>query len=45
MARYKVEICGINTSSLKALSNEENKELFTKAKTRIYIKWEKKYKY
>ena len=28
MARYKVEICGINTSSLKALSNEENKELF-----------------
>ena len=32
MARYKVEICGINTSSLKALSNEENKELFIKMK-------------
>ena len=32
MARYKVEICGITTSSLKALSNEENKELFIKMK-------------
>ena len=32
MARYKVEICSINTSSLKALSNEENKELFIKMK-------------
>ena len=30
MARYKVDICGINTSSLKVLSNEENYELFKK---------------
>ena len=30
MARYKVDICGINTSSLKALTNEENYELFRK---------------
>ena len=30
MARYKVDICRINTSSLKVLSNEENYELFKK---------------
>ena len=30
MARYKVDICGINTSKLKVLSNEENYELFKK---------------
>lgn len=28
MARYKVEICGINTSSLKVLTSEEMNELF-----------------
>lgn len=28
MARYKVDICGINTSSLKVLSNEEMENLF-----------------
>lgn len=30
MARHKVEICGINTSELKVLSNEEMEELFKK---------------
>lgn len=30
MSRYKVDICGINTSTLKALTNEENYELFQK---------------
>ena len=30
MAKYKVDISGINTSSLKALSNEENLCLFKK---------------
>ena len=30
MAKYKVDISGINTSSLKVLSNEENLELFKK---------------
>jgi len=30
MAQYKVEICGINTSKLPLLSNEEKKELFEK---------------
>jgi RNA polymerase sporulation-specific sigma factor len=30
MANYKVEICGINTSNLPLLSNEEKKELFQK---------------
>ena len=30
MAIYKVDICGINTSKLKVLSNEENYELFKK---------------
>ena len=30
MANYKVEITGINTSNLKVLTNEEQKELFTK---------------
>ena len=24
MSKYKVDICGINTASLKVLSNEEN---------------------
>ncbi len=32
MAHYKVEICGINTSKLPLLSNEEKKELFDKIK-------------
>lgn len=30
MSKYKVDICGINTSNLKVLSNEENIELFKK---------------
>ncbi len=30
MAQYKVEICGINTSKLPLLSNEEKRELFEK---------------
>ena len=30
MSKYKVEICGINTSNLKVLSNEENNLLFKK---------------
>ena len=30
MSRYKVDICGINTSKLKVLTNEENLELFKK---------------
>ena len=32
MAHYKVEICGINTSKLPLLSNDEKKELFDKIK-------------
>ena len=32
MAKYKVDISGINTSSIKSLSNEENLELFKKIK-------------
>ena len=32
MAHYKVEICGINTSKLPLLSNEEKKTLFDKIK-------------
>ena len=32
MARHKVEICGVNTASLKVLSNKEMKELFKKCK-------------
>ena len=32
MARYKVDISGINTSQLKPLTNEENLELFKKLK-------------
>ena len=32
MARHKVEICGVNTASLKVLSNEEMIELFQKYK-------------
>ena len=30
MAKYKVDISGINTSSLKPLTNEQNLELFQK---------------
>ena len=30
MARNKVEICGVNTSSLPLLSNEEKEALFEK---------------
>ena len=30
MSRYKVDICGVNTSSIKVLSNEENYQLFEK---------------
>ena len=30
MARHKVEICGVNTADLKALTNEEMTELFKK---------------
>ena len=30
MGRYKVDIAGIKTSSLKTLTNEEMKELFIK---------------
>lgn len=30
MSRYKVDICGINTSTLKSLTNEENYALFQK---------------
>ena len=32
MAKYKVDISGINTSSLKVLTNEENNQLFLKLK-------------
>ena len=32
MARYKVDISGLNTSQLKPLTNEENLELFKKLK-------------
>ena len=32
MSRYKVDICGINTSTLKALTKKENYELFIKMK-------------
>ena len=32
MSKYKVDICGINTSDLKALTNEENLALFKKIK-------------
>ena len=30
MAVYKVEICGVNTSKLPLLTEEEKKELFVK---------------
>ncbi len=33
MAKYKVDITGINTSNLKALSHEENMILFKKMKS------------
>jgi RNA polymerase sporulation-specific sigma factor len=32
MSKYKVDICGINTSNLKVLSNEENLALFKQMK-------------
>ena len=32
MAKYKVDISGINTSSLKPLTNAQNLELFQKMK-------------
>ena len=32
MARHKVEICGVNTASLKVLSNKDMQELFKKYK-------------
>ena len=32
MARYKVDIAGISTSSLKTLTNQQNLELFKKMK-------------
>ncbi len=32
MAAYKVEICGVNTSKLPILKEEEKKELFKKIK-------------
>ena len=32
MAVYKVEICGVNTSKLPLLTNEEKEELFKKIK-------------
>ena len=32
MAKYKVEISGINTGDLKTLSHEEQKALFLKVK-------------
>ena len=30
MSKYKVDLCGVNTSKLKVLTNEENLELFKK---------------
>ena len=38
MAKYKVDISGINTSSLKPLTNAQNLELFQKMKEAGY-KW------
>ena len=32
LAKYKVDISGINTSNLKVLTNEENNQLFLKLK-------------
>ena len=32
MARFKVEICNVNTANIKVLSNEEMTELFKKYK-------------
>ena len=32
MSKYKVDICGINTSTMKVLTNEENYNLFAKMK-------------
>lgn len=31
--KYKVEICGVNTSQLKVLKEDEKRELFQKMKT------------
>lgn len=33
MSKYKVDICGINSSSIKSCSNKENLELFKKMKS------------
>ena len=30
MSKYKVDICGVNTSNIKVLTNEENLALFKK---------------
>ena len=39
MPKYKVDISGINTSSLKPLTNEQNLELFKKnARRRSFCK-------
>ena len=35
----KVEICGVNTSKLPILSNEEKKELLEKIKKHLAIVW------
>ena len=37
MAKYKVDISGINTSSLKPLTNEQNLELFKKCRKEILL--------
>ena len=34
MSPYKVEICGVNTSKLPILSDDEKDELFVKIKAR-----------
>ena len=43
MARNKVEICGVNTSSLPLLSNEEKEALFEKIDKKIKRKKEKEW--
>lgn len=37
MEKYKVDISGINTSSLKPLTNEQNLELFKKMQESEYF--------
>ena len=37
MAKYKVDISGISTSSLKLLTNEQNLELFKKCRKVIRL--------